>query len=317
MPHVLVVGDVAPAGLSLLRAQADVTFEMIPEGDPEAVRARLPETDGLLVRTMQMPGDLLDAAQNLRVVSRHGVGYDNLDVGYLTERAIPLAITATANAVSVAEHAFWLILELAKRGHAHDRELRQGNWAWRSGVHARELAGKRLLLVGCGRTGRELATRALAFGMDVDVFDPFAQAPACCRQVPQLEPALADADVVSLHLPRTAATVNLFDATMLARLPTHAILVNTARGGIIDEAALVDALQAGRLRGAGLDVFDQEPPPADHALLALGNAILTPHVAGVTTEAMLRMAIEAASNVLAGLDGRLDPAMVVNREVLS
>ena len=317
MPHVLVVGDVVEAGLALLHARADVTFDMIAEGDPEAIRARLPRTDGLLVRTMPMPNDLLDAAPKLRVVSRHGVGYDNLDIKYLTQRAIPLAITATANAVSVAEHAFWLILELAKRGRSHDRELRQGNWAWRGGVHARELAGKRLLLVGCGRTGRELATRALAFDMGVDVFDPFAKAPAGCRQVPHLEPALTDVDVVSLHLPRTAATVNLFDAAMLARLPAHAVLVNTARGGIIDEAALAEALRAGRLRGAGLDVFDQEPPPADHALLALDNAILTPHIAGVTTEAMLRMAIEAANNVLAGLDGRLDPAMVVNREVLS
>ena len=316
MAHVLVVGEVMEAGLALLRGRSDVTFEMIAEGDPDAVRDRLPGTHGLLVRTMKMPGDLLDAAPNLKVVSRHGVGYDNLDVDYLSGRKIPLAITATANAVSVAEHAFWMILEVAKRGQAHDRALRKGEWAWRGGIHARELAGKRLLLVGCGRIGRELAVRALAFGMSVDVFDPFAPAPDGCRKVERLEPALADADVISLHLPRTPETVNLFNRTMLARLPPHAILVNTARGGIVDEAALHDALKAGDLRGAGLDVFDEEPPPLDHKLMELDNVVLTPHVAGVTAEAMLRMAIESTENVLAGLDGSLDPAMVVNREVL-
>lgn len=316
MPHVLVVGRIVEEGQAVLRARPDVSFEMIDEGDVDRVRALLPGTDGLLVRTMKMPADLLDAAPNLKIVSRHGVGYDNLDVHYLSRRKIPLAIAASSNAVSVAEHAFWMMLELAKRGREHDAALRAGNWHWRLGNHAIELGGRRLLLVGCGRIGRELASRALAFGMTVDVFDPFAPAPEHCRKVEALEPALALADVVSLHLPRTAATVNLFDAEMLARLRPDAILINTARGGIIDETALVEALKAGRLRGAGLDVFDQEPLPEGHPLTGLPHALLTAHVAGATAEAMLRMAVESATNVLAGLDGRLDPAMVVNREVL-
>ncbi|WP_027133323.1 hydroxyacid dehydrogenase [Geminicoccus roseus] len=317
MPHVLVVGRVVDEGLAVLKARADVSFEMIPEGDPEELRARLPQTNGILVRTMKLPRDLLDAAPDLKVVSRHGVGYDNVDVGCLTERKIPVAIAATANAVSVAEHAFWMMLELAKRGREHEQAVRSDNWNWRLGSHAVELQGRRLLLVGCGRIGRELAARARAFGMSVDVFDPFAPAPDGCRQVAELEAALPEADVVSLHLPRTAATVNLFDAAMLARMKPSAILVNTARGGIIDEAALADALRAGQIRGAGLDVLDQEPPPADHPLLRVDNLLVTPHVAGVTGEAMVRMAIESAENVLAGIDGRLDPGVVVNREVLA
>ncbi|HWL67842.1 MAG TPA: hydroxyacid dehydrogenase [Geminicoccus sp.] len=317
MPHVLVVGRVVEAGLAVLRAAPGVTFEMIEESDPAAVRARLPETNGLLVRTMPMPPDLLDAAPGLQVVSRHGVGYDNLDVGYLTERRIPLAIAATANAVSVAEHAFWMMLELAKRGREHDRTLRAGDWNWRHGNHAIELNGKRLLLVGGGRIGRELAQRALAFAMDVAVFDPFAPAPPGCGKADELEPAVAEADVVSLHVPRTPATVNLFDARMLARMKPGAILVNTARGGIVDEQALVQALKEGRLRGAGLDVFDHEPPAKDHPLFGLPNVLVTAHVAGVTQEAMVRMAVESATNVVAGLAGRLDPAVVVNREVLA
>lgn len=316
MPHVLVVGRVIEQGLALLQERKGVSFEMIEEGDPAAVRARLPTTDGLLVRTMKMPPDLLDAAPNLRVVSRHGVGYDNLDVPYLTGRGIPLAIAATANAVSVAEHAFWMMLELAKRGREHERAVLSGNWNWRLGNHAIELNGRRLLLVGCGRIGRELARRALAFDMEVVVFDPFAPAPEGCRKVPALEPALAEADVVSLHLPRSDATVSLFDAPMLARMKPDAILINTARGGIVDEAALQAALTAGRLRGAGLDVLDEEPPPADHPLLRTPNFLVTPHVAGVTAEAMRRMAVESARNVLAGIDGTLDPAVVINREVL-
>ena len=317
MPHVLIVGQVVDAGLDVLRARPDITVEMIAEGDPEAVRARLPGTDALLARTMKLPPELLDAAPNLKVVARHGVGYDNLDVGYLTGRKIPLAISATANAISVAEHAFWMALELVKYGREQDRDVREGQWARRMELRPTELHGKRLLLVGCGRTGRELASRALAFGMSVDVFDPFAAAPAGCRKVPELETALGEADVVSLHLPRTAATVNLFDAAMLARMKPGSVLVNTARGGIIDEAALAEALANGPLRAAGLDVFDREPPPADHPLLKVPNVLLTPHVAGVTKEAMLRMALEAAENILAGLDGRLDPQVVVNREVLA
>jgi D-3-phosphoglycerate dehydrogenase len=319
MGRIAVIGRVHEAGLERLRA-AGLGIEAIDEHDPAAILAAMPEAVGIIVRTARITPAMVDAAPQLRIVSRHGVGWDNVPIERLTARRIPLALSATANKIAVAEQALFMMLELAKLGREHDRAVRDGGWAIRDRFAAIELHDKTLLVLGFGRVGREVAARARAFGMRILVHDPYIDparlAAEGCAAARSLDAGLAEADIVTLHLPLTGGTRHLIDAAALARLKPQAILINTARGGLVDEAALAAALRDGRLRGAGIDVFEQEPPPADHPLLQLPNALLSPHSAGVSREAAVRMAVESAENVVAALDGRLDPDVVVNREVL-
>lgn len=320
MSRVLVLGHINEAGLALLRARPDVTVDLLPGGSDAELIARLPEVEGILVRTNRLSAALLDAAPRLKVVSRHGVGYDNVDLAALDRRRIPLTVVGNVNAVPVAEQAFFLMLALAKQGLAHDRATRSGNWGFRERFASVELAGKRLLVVGFGRIGRQVAARAAAFGMTVAAYDPYVaaetMAAAGVRQVATLRAGLAEADFVTLHTPLNDETRNILDAAALAAMKPGARLICTARGGLVDEAALIEALRCGRLAGAGLDVFAAEPPAADDPLLALDSVVLSPHIGALTQECGVRMAEVAARNVLAGLDGTLDPALVVNPQVL-
>jgi D-3-phosphoglycerate dehydrogenase len=316
MPHALIIGRVHDSGLDLLRARPDASFEEVDEKSPPAIMAAMPRADGIVLRTARITAELIQAAPNLRVVSRHGVGYDNVDGAALAARGIPLAISATANMVSVAEHALFMILALMKRGQEEDRAVRAGDWSGRVRPRTIELYGKRLLIVGFGRIGRLVARRALAFDAEVMVSDPYVDRglieAAGCAVVTDLGAALGQADVVSLHVPLTDETRNLIDAGALGAMKPEAILVNTARGGIVDEPALARALEGGQLKAAGIDVFGAEPPAADNPLLKAPNLLLSPHIAGVTQEGSLRMARESVENVLAAWDGRLDPSLIVN-----
>lgn len=321
MPRVLVVGHVRHEGLRLLEARPDVSVEVIEQPTPTAILEAMPRADALVVRTAPITAAMIDAAPGLKVVSRHGVGYDNVDLPALERRRVPLAVSATANRVAVAEHAFFMLMELAKRGRAFDAAVRRSDWDARTTEPVPvELAGRTLLVVGFGRIGRELAPRALAFGMRVLVHDPVvsedAVARAGCEPAPDLDAALREAHAVSLHLPLSGATRGLIGRERLRAMRRDALLVNTARGGLVDEAALAEALAEGWIAGVGLDVLEDEPPPPDHPLLRLPNVLLSPHMAGVTLEASVRMAVESAENALAGLDGRLDLGVVVNPGVL-
>lgn len=320
MARVLLVGRVHEAGVERLRASPGIEPIEIDERDRAGLERAIVEAVGLIVRTAPIDAAAIAAAPRLRVIAKHGVGYDNIDVAAASARGIPVTVTATANATSVAEFAFAQMLALAKRSGAMDAAVRSGDWAARHRVVAAELARKTLLVVGFGRIGSRLARRALAFEMDVLVHDPYLPAEriraAGCTPAGSLATALPLADVVSLHCPLTAETRGMIGRAELARLRPGALLVNTARGGLVDEAALAEALREGRLAGAALDVFAREPPAADDPLRTAPRLLLSPHVAGVTAESTRRMALEAADNVLAGLAGRLDPSVVVDPEVL-
>lgn len=320
MLEVVVVGRIKPEGMAVLEARSGLGVRVVDGDDPATLLDAVATAAAILVRTTPIGADVIAAASALRVVSRHGVGYDNVDVAALNARGIPLAIAAAANRISVAEHALAMLLTLAKAALPHDAAVRAGNWAIRNELRAFEIFGKRLLLVGFGRIGREVASRARAFGMDVAVHDPYVDPAALadlgCSAAPSLDTAIAEADAISLHLPLTAATRHVIDARRLALMKPGALLVNTARGGLIDEQALARALAAGSLRGAGIDVFADEPPRPDNPLLAAPNALLSPHNAGVTDESMVRMATEAAQNILDVLDGTLDPGVIVNLDAV-
>jgi D-3-phosphoglycerate dehydrogenase len=256
------------------------------------------------------------------VVARHGVGYDNVDVSALTARRVPLMVTGKANSPSVAEQALYFMLALAKRGAPLDAMVREGRWASRfAEALPIDLFGKTVLIVGFGRIGTRVARSCLALGMIAHVFDPYVRAAAVqaagCVYHNDLDSALPVADFITIHCPRTSETNGMFNATRFARMKSTGCLINTARGGIIDEAALAAALGDGTIAAAGLDVFDREPPAADNPLLSAPNVLFAPHMAGVSKESLDRMSIAVAKNLLSVLDGKPDQENVINKEIFS
>jgi D-3-phosphoglycerate dehydrogenase len=287
-----VVRRCLPLGLSLkVRAES------------ESVDSALAEADFVLVATTPLPATAIAAAPRLKLIQHQGVGYDKTDVGAAAARGVPVALCPAGTSVGVAEHVFLLVLALYKQLLTADPSLRRGEWLqWGLRPNSYEIAGKRFGLVGLGRIGREVASRARAFGAQVIYFDPIRAAPEVEASLEAgwlpFEELLAQADIVSLHLPLTKTTRHLINAAALARMRPNALLINTARGPLVDEAALRAALQAGQIGGAGLDVFETEPLPAGHPLLALPNVVVTPHIAAGTVDALQTKMLACFENML-------------------
>lgn len=318
---ILILGRIHEAGLDILRARPGVSFEIMAHPAEPDILALAPTADAIIVRTTRLTAAAIDSAPKLKIVSRHGVGYDNVDMAALDRRRIPLTLVGNVNALSVAEHTLFMMLTIAKRGVAYDRATRNGDWKIRDSFGGTELAGKTLLLLGFGRIGREVARRAQAFAMTVLAYDPYvrdaAMFAARVQPVAKLAEVLPQADFISVHLPMTAETKGIIGRQQFAAMKKTAIVISTARGGLIDEAALVEALKSGQIHAAGLDVFVGEPPAPSDPLLKLDNLLLSPHTAGLTEECAMRMAEVSARNALAGLDGKVDPELVVNKHVLN
>ena len=317
---VLVIGHIHQDGINLLRARSDVTIETTEAHKESDLVKLVPDADAILVRSALITSAIIEAAPLLKVVSRHGVGFNSVDVEALTARRIPLTIAVGGNAVSVAEHTLYLILALAKQGQCYDTAARQGDFSFRNAPIAREIETSKLLVIGFGRIGSQVARRALAFGMAVHVYDPYVPDSVVQDQgaqiVRNLHEALPQMDVVSVHCPLNEETNNLISDHELRLMKPNALLINTARGGIVDETALHSALLQGEIAGAGIDVFVTEPTSPSLNLLELANVVVSPHCAGVTVESSARTARIAAQNALDGLDSTLDEVFVVNREVL-
>jgi D-3-phosphoglycerate dehydrogenase len=321
---IFVTESMSQPGRALLRERDDIELvefpNMISAPDFEAMLKAQAPVHGVALGGTRFGEPELEASGDMKVVTRIGVGFDAVDVPALSRRKIPLMVAGTANSPSVAEQALFMMLTLAKRASEMHAIVKDGNWGHRLGKLPYDLFGKTVLIVGFGRIGTRTAKRCLAMEMDVLVFDPYKAAAdikaAGCEPVGDLDAALPRADFVSIHCPKTPETVGMFNAARLQRMKPTAYLINTARGGIVVEAALHDALVSGKLAGAGLDVFEQEPPPVGHSLFALPNVIMAPHVAGVTREAVDRMSEQTARNILSALDGEPIRQNVINQDVL-
>jgi D-3-phosphoglycerate dehydrogenase len=306
-PTVLITEPIHPLGVERAAQESDVVY--LPDRPGETVDQHLPLADGVIVRTARLTADRLRAAPRLRVIGKHGVGVDNVDVAAAYDLGITVVSTPGANAEAVAEHALTLILALSRRIGTTSRLLREGRFdEARSTAYATDLRGKTLGLVGFGNIGSRLAAMCrLAFSMRVIAFDPYVTAERAAslgvELADDLSTVLRAADVVSIHTPLTPQTRGIVGKAALAEMKSTAILVNCARGGLVDEAALYDALREGRLAGAGLDVWAEEPVPTDHPLLGLESVIATPHVAGASQEALEAMATTVADDVLRVLRG--------------
>ena len=318
MPKLVIIQPLQPIAYKVLEGRADVSLQILHDVSPENIAANIADADALTVRVAPLPPEALEAAPRLRVISRHGVGYDNIPVEYCTRRGIAVTITADANSVSVAEHAMFLMLAAARNANLMDSAVRQHNFGARADHLGLELSGRTLLIVGFGRIGKQLAAKAQAFGMQVIAYDPFA---AETQQenieiVADLNAGLARADVLSMHVPLTDATRGLIGGRELDLLKDRAIVINASRGGLIDEGALLERIRSGKLHGAGIDTFETEPPAEDSPLLGDQRIVLSPHSAALTRESLSAMGQLSVQNALDGIDGALRREMVVNPEVL-
>lgn len=321
---ILVTESFSQKGRALLRERDDIEMvefpNMISARDFEAMLKAQAPVHGVALGPTRFGEPELAASGDIKVVTRIGVGYDAVDVPALSRRKVPLMVAGTANSPSVAEQALFMMLALAKRATEMHALVKDGTWASRLGKLPFDLYGKTLLIVGFGRIGTRTAKRCLAMEMQVLVYDPYKSAAeiasAGCRQVTDLDAALPHADFVSIHCPKTPETVGMFNAARLKLMRPTAYLINTARGGLVDEKALYEALVSAKLAGAGLDVFEQEPPTVGQALHDLPNVIMAPHVAGVTREAVDRMSEQTALNILSALDGEPIRQNVINQDVL-
>ena len=321
---IFITESFSQAGRTLLGERDDIEMiefsNMISAGDFQAKLREHAPVHGVALGATRFGESELEASGDMQVVTRIGVGFDAVDVPALSRRKVPLMVAGTANSPSVAEQAIFMMLTLAKRASEMDSIVKGNKWAARLGALPYDLFGKTVLIVGFGRIGTRTAKRCLAMEMNVLIYDPYKPAAdikaAGCEPVADLDAALPRADFVSIHCPKNPETVGMFSAARLKLMKPTAYLVNTARGGIIDEKALHEALVSKKLAGAGLDVFEQEPPPAGNPLLGLANVITAPHVAGVTREAVDRMSEQTALNILSALDGSPIRQNVINQDVL-
>jgi D-3-phosphoglycerate dehydrogenase len=311
--RVLVAEPLGQAGLDRLAQEHEVDVRLNLTRDE--LLAALPEYDALIVRSqVQVDAPAIAAGTRLKVVGRAGVGVDNIDVAAATNAGVAVVNAPTANTLAAAEHTMALILALARRVAAADASVRRGEWR-RADFMGTELGGKTLGIVGLGRVGLAVADRARAFAMNLLGSDPLVSADAAATYGVRLvgvDELLAESDFVTLHVPLVAQTRGLLDAARLGRMKGGALLINVARGGVVDEAALADALVSGRIGGAAIDVFEREPL-GDSPLLSAPNTVLTPHLGASTAEAQARTSIEVVQGVLDVLAGR-PAAYQVNRK---
>ena len=321
----MIVESMAPGGWALFRERSDIEAiefsNAISAADFNALLKQHAPVNGVALGGTGFGQNEIESSGEMMVVARIGVGYDAVDVTALSTKKIPLMTTGIANSPSVAECALFMMLALAKRAAELDHLVKSGNWGTRLKTIPYDLLGKTALVIGFGRIGSRLVKRLVAMEMNVLVYDPFKSAAevkaAGAEHVADLDAAIGRSDFVSVNCPKSPATLDMFDAARLARMKPAAYLINTARGGIVNEAALYDALVKGKIAGAGIDVFEKEPPPTDNPLFKLQNVITAPHVAGVTREALDRMGLQTAKNILSALDGNPIRENVINQDVLS
>ena len=300
MPRVLIADDVAPECAQILR-KAGIEVEERGKMKPEELKALVGGFEGLVVRSaVKVTREILEAGTRLRIVGRAGIGVDNIDQETATRRGIVVMNAPQGNVVSAAEHAFALILACARQVARADASVRAGKWE-RSAFHGVQLEQKTLGIVGLGKIGSSVARMARAFRMRLLGHDPFLsseRAAALEVELVDFDTLLAQADFISIHVPLTERTRGMFGAAQFAKMKRTARLINTARGGIVDEKALVRALTAGEIAGAAVDVYEQEPPPADHPLFKLPNVVLTPHLAASTEEAQVKVSVDIAEQMV-------------------
>jgi D-3-phosphoglycerate dehydrogenase len=323
--QVLLTEQISPVGIEMLEKAAKVVIA--PSPSDSDLLPLVGNADALLIRTTNLSNAVMDAGKKLKVIGRHGIGLDNIEIPAATGLGIQVVNTPGANTNAVAEHALWAMMHCAKNFNRAEQALREGIFSvtgslpglvQKMGYNTLELKDKTLGLVGFGRIARRLAELARCLQMDIKSYDPLVSDDAfqtfAVRRVRTIDEAVRDSDFVSLHVPHMKETHHLIGARELSLMKPGAFLLNTSRGGIVDEAALFKALKEKKIAGAALDVFEKEPPPADLPFFGLENVMVTPHMAAMTDVALINMAVDVSRGILDALEGKR-PEFLANPEV--
>ena len=312
-----IVEKIHEKGIDLLKNNKNFDFEIIENISENNLIKQLPKFDGITLRVAKLGSNILSHCNKLKVISRHGVGYDNVDINYLKKNNIKLLITATANAVSVAEHVMYMLLSLSKGIINYDSMVRSGDF--RNDVKkllTYEIFNKEILIMGFGRIGKILIKRCLGFDMSVNVYDPFVDKKTIesfgGKKVEDLNLAFKTADFLSIHMPLNEKTKNLINLEKLKSMKKNMIIINTARGGIINEKDLNQAINMNIIFGAGLDVFEKEPIDLNNPLINNKRVLLSPHSATFTQECTERMGIQTVQNLIDFFENKVQKKMIVN-----
>ena len=316
MKKILIIQDINEKGKQLLTNHSDYEFEVIDDVNNPELKNKIVDCDGASLRTGKLPGEIIDLGKKLKIISRHGVGYDNIDLETCKKNGIKIAITATANAVAVAEHVMFMLLNISKRKNMYDDCVKNGNFTDRNKLpKTQEIWGKNILIAGFGRIGQSLIKRCLGFEMNVFVYDPFVSSEKIeslgGKKIEDFKDSVKIMDALSLHMPLNDETKNMINLDLLKTMKKNCIIINAARGGIINENDLNNALNDNLIFGAGLDVFETEPPKNDNPLLKNDKVFLSPHTAAFTEECMIRMAKETTQNIIDFFDNKLDKSKIV------
>ena len=312
---ILVIQNIHQEGINLLKGNSSYEFEIFDEIN-EDLKQKIVDCDAISIRTAKLPNEIISSAKKLQVISRHGVGYDNIDLKSTKEIGATLTITATANAVAVAEHVMFMLLNISKRKDMYDQSVKLGKFNDRNKLPKTiELWGKNILIAGFGRIGQALIKRCLGFEMNGFVYDPYINDEKIKslggKKVNDLKEAVKEMDAISLHMPLNDETKNIVNYDLLRSMKTNCIVVNAARGGIINEVDLDKALRENLIFGAGLDVFETEPPKSDNPLLKNDKVFLSPHTAAFTEECMIRMGKETIQNIIDFFEKKLDKSKII------
>ena len=313
---ILIIEKVHEKGMELIKNHPNFIVDVTEDTSEENLKTKIADCDGVAVRIAELSADIMNKAKNLKIISRHGVGYDNIDLKNAKDRDVKIAITANANAVTVAEHVFFNVLYIAKRKDLYDKIVREGKFKERNKLPKTiEVWKKNFLIVGFGRIGQALIKRCLGFEMNVYIFDPFVSKEKIesmgGNKVENLGEIVKKMDVISLHMPLTEKTKNLINYDLLKKMKNSCIIINAARGGIVNEIDLDKALNENLLFGAGIDVFEKEPPENNNPLLKNDKVFLSPHAAAFTEECMIRMGVETIQNIIDFFDEKLDKSKIV------
>ena len=316
MKKILIIQPIHEAGIELLKNNINYEFEIIEDTEISSLKSKIVNCDAVSIRTAKLPAEAINVTKNLQIISRHGVGYDNIDLKSSKDKKITIAITAKANAVAVAEHVMFLLLSISKRKNMYDDSVKTGKFNERNRLPKTvELWNKNILIAGFGRIGKALIKRCLGFEMNVFVYDPFVSSDVIenigGKKVENLEDSVKKMDAVSLHVPLTEKTKNLINYELLKTMKKNCIIINAARGGIVNETDLDRALNENLIFGAGIDVFEKEPPDDNNPLLKNEKVFLSPHTAAFTEECMTRMGIETIQNIIDFFDEKLDKSKIV------
>ena len=317
MHKIAIVDKMHEDGINLLKNNPKFKCEIIEDLSKENLISKLPNFDGITLRRGKIDTEILEKCKNLKVISRHGVGYDNIDTKFLKEKKISLLVTGTTASVSPAEHIMFMILNISKSLDLFDKSVRDGKFD--TIMHMKhesfELFNKKILIVGFGRIGKQLAKRSLGFEMKVFAYDPFVDEKVIKKfggkKINNLDEGLKETDILSLSVPLTKDTYNMINLEKMKKMKKNSIIINTSRGGVINENDLNNALDKEIIYGAGLDVFEKEPPNEDNPLLKNKKVILSPHAATFTKECSSNMAIQTAQNIIDFFENDLKESMIV------